>query len=137
MRFESQKNIDRENKAIRLFSSIYNLSFEKLGENDIDFKIFKGAKAIAYLEVKGRHRDLSEAFPLPVAVAKIDKLKAKGLKSVIVWGCNDGIIFGDVDKLEGIKKLGGRKPRAGASNDIEQMYYFNDVNLVKKHYDGD
>jgi DNA-binding sugar fermentation-stimulating protein len=70
MRFETPKHIERENKAMELLSKEYGLGYVKLDEWDIDFLITKEGKEIAYLEVKGRHRNIEDAFPLPLAVQK-------------------------------------------------------------------
>ena len=50
VRFESQKDLDRESKAVKLFCNEYNLTSEKLSPNDIDFKIYKDGKFLFYLE---------------------------------------------------------------------------------------
>ena len=40
MRFENEQDIDRETKAIRLFVKSFNGRFQKLDENDIDFRVY-------------------------------------------------------------------------------------------------
>ena len=69
MRFESQANLIRETEAIDAFISIFGGSAEKLGPNDVDFRYVSDAEAKtwgAYIEVKGRHRTIQDAYPLPV-----------------------------------------------------------------------
>jgi len=39
------------------------------------------------------------------------------LNPIIIWSCYDGIIYGEVTKLTGEFRWGGRKPREGAAND--------------------
>lgn len=133
MRFENQKDIERENKAIKEFLKPFNCTFKKLGRNDIDFIVYdlKGA-ILAFVEVKGRLRNIDNSFPLPISVKKLTKLLDKKINPVIIWACFDGIIFSEVKDLKGEIKIGGRKPRKGSSNDIELMaYYVNDITKNK------
>jgi|TARA_R110000782_G_scaffold32928_1_gene80008 hypothetical protein len=135
MRFESSNDIQREQKAIRLFTEQFNGGFIKLGENDVDFTIVtKDGTVIAYAEVKGRNRKIKDAFPLPVAARKVVKLidKCKKVEPVIIWACLDGIIYGKIKQLGGVLKIGGRKPREHASNDIEAMVYYYETADLKK-----
>ena len=127
MRFETQKDIDRENKAMRAIASKYGWEYQKLGANDIDFYI----RDIGYLEVKGRNRGLKNAFPLPLAERKYKKLMEKPLNSIIVWSCFNGLIYADLSKVTFTKRTGGRTPRNGSSNDIEMMYYIDKQPALK------
>ena len=55
MRYETQEDRERENKAIEKFVSLFKGSYKKLGHSDIDFRVFdKDKKIIAYAEVKGQ-----------------------------------------------------------------------------------
>ncbi len=75
MRFESNKDLTRERKAIEKFVSKFKGTFKKLDPNDVDYRVFdEQGKLIAYAEVKGRYRSLSNAYPLPVAARKVVKL---------------------------------------------------------------
>ena len=68
MRYETQEDRERENKAIEKFVSLFKGSYKKLGHSDIDFRVFdKDKKIIAYAEVKGKSSTLKEAFPVYVA----------------------------------------------------------------------
>ena len=135
MRFENKGDLDRELRAIELFTSSFNGSFTKLGENDIDYKVFNSkGDLISYVEVKGRNRTISDSFPLPVAVRKLVKLSDKKVNPVIIWCCEDGIIYSLIKDLKGHINYGGRKPRQGSSNDLELMAYFLDdpyLNIIK------
>ena len=128
MRFENDDHRQREQRAITKFCSLFDLTFRKLGENDIDFQIFKSDTLVGFVEVKGRHRIIADAYPLPIAIRKLNKLQgelAPREDPVIVWACHDGIIYGKVRNITGTVKYGGRKVRDGASNDQELMAYFN------------
>ena len=128
VRFENQKDLDREDKAVKLFCDEYGLTYEKLSPNDIDFKIYKNGKFLFYLEVKGRLRNLKRCYPLPIAVRKLLKMSDKNKSGVVLWACFDGIVFSRIENLKGDIKIGGRKIREGSSNDIEFMAYYNKSN---------
>tara|TARA_R110002033_G_scaffold148529_1_gene185638 strand:+ start:4167 stop:4583 length:417 start_codon:yes stop_codon:yes gene_type:complete len=138
MRFEKQTDLQREMKAIKLFTDSFKGGFIKLGQNDIDFRVLDANHTvIAYAEVKGRGRLLSDAFPLPIAARKIVKLmdKSKTVEPIVIWACLDGIIYGRIKKLGGVLKVGGRTPREHAVNDIEAMvYYYETADLKKIKY---
>ena len=119
VRFERPADIERENKAMRTIASQYNWQYKKLGAYDVDFYI----KGIGYLEVKGRNRNIDDAFPLPLARRKYDKLMEKPLNKIIVWSCFNGLIYADLTKLTFTERTGGRTPRNGSTNDIESMLY--------------
>ncbi len=126
MRFESNKDLTRERKAIEKFVSKFKGTFKKLDPNDVDYRVFdEQGKLIAYAEVKGRYRSLSNAYPLPVAARKVVKLCDKRLNPVMIWACDDGIIYGKPTHLKGEVRWGGRKPREGAVNDQELMIYYD------------
>jgi hypothetical protein len=106
MTFETEQDLKREHKAITTFVNTFGGSFQKLGPQDIDYKVFdKEGKLIAYVEVKSRIRTMHDAYPLPISAKKLVKLMDKRLNPVIVWSCEDGIIYGQVNRLTGEIKL--------------------------------
>ena len=127
MRFETTEDLQRERRAVERFVSLFGGKFKKLGPNDIDFRLFdKDKKIIGYVEVKGKSCDLKNAFPLYVAARKLVKLCDKRLNPVIIWACEDGIIYGKVPELIGEMRWGGRSDiREGCVNDQELMAYFD------------
>lgn len=130
--FETDQDLIREKKAINTFVSVFNGSFKKLGPQDIDFKVFdKDNTLIAYAEVKGRLKTMKTAYPLPVALSKLSKLIEKRLNPVLIWACDDGIIYGKVFSLVGEVRIGGRTPREGGNTDIEMMVYFDKQKAMK------
>jgi hypothetical protein len=132
MRFESNKDLDRETRAIQTFVDVFGGSFKKLGDNDIDYRVYNNSgKLIAYVEVKGRIRTYSKAFPLPVAARKLVKLADKRLNPVMIWACEDGIVYSKIVELNGSMTWGGRTPREGSYNDQELMVYFDNQNNFK------
>jgi hypothetical protein len=132
MIFEKEEDLKREQKAITLFVNTFGGSFKKLDPLDIDYKIFdKDGNLIAYAEVKGRIKTMRDAYPLPVAAKKVVKLTDKRLIPVMIWACEDGIIYGKVNKLKGEIKWGGRTPRENSYNDQELMVYYDKQKELK------
>lgn len=132
MTFETETDLIREKKAIELFVSIFGGSYKKLDPQDIDFKVFdKDKNLIAYAEVKGRIRTIRDAYPLPISARKLVKLIDKRLTPVLIWACDDGIIYGKANKLKGEIKWGGRPPREGSFSDNEMMAYYDKQKELK------
>lgn len=132
MTFETEQDLRRELKAITTFVNTFGGSFKKLDPNDIDYKVFdKDGNLIAYVEVKGRIRTMHSAYPLPIAARKLVKLIDKRLVPVVIWSCEDGIIYGRVDKIKGEIKWGGRAPREGSYNDLELMVFYEKQKALK------
>ena len=132
-RFETKFDTDREESAIGALLSGSGWFPEKLGPHDVDFLI-RDADGIvrASCEVKGRNKNIEDAFPLPLAARKAVSLSdMKKGKNLIVWACYDGIIYGDINELSGTVRTGGRKPREGAANDVEVMLYFKNQKGLK------
>jgi hypothetical protein len=102
LNLESEEEIRREKKAIELFVSLFNGSFQKLDPNDVDYKIFdKDKKLIAYAEVRSRFKSIYDAYPLPISAKKMVKLMDKRLNPVVIWSCDDGIIYSKISHLTG------------------------------------
>jgi hypothetical protein len=120
MIFETDTDILREKKAIDLFVSIFGGSYKKLDPQDVDYKLSDNrGQLIAYVEVVARIRSMKTSYPLPITLSKLNKLIDKRLNPVIVWACDDGIIYAQVNQLVGEIKWGGRPPR----NDEMMVYY--------------
>lgn len=126
MIFETEQDLIREKKAITLFVNTFGGSYKKLDPFDIDYKVFdKDGNLISYVEVKGRIKTMRDAYPLPISAKKLMKLVDKRLAPVIIWSCEDGIIYAEANKLNGEIKMGGRKPRDNSYSDIELMIYYD------------
>ena len=131
MRFEVQKDRDREAAAIKFWGAGH-VEYMKLGKWDTDFKITSHTSSkVGYAEVKGRNRNIDDAFPLPIAARKLVKLDDKRKQdseatvAFVIWACLDGIVWCDLDTLRGVIRMGGRAPRKGSTNDIEVMAYYS------------
>ena len=106
--------------------------------HDVDFLAYSPkTEAHAYIEVKGRHKKMEKAYPLPIASRKLVKLydtmnrNEKSFKSFVIWACDDGIIVGNMDKIVGQSRPGGRISRDGSSNDWEMMVYYDKQTELK------
>lgn len=112
--FNSSEDARREKKAIEVFVNMFSGSYQKLDPLDVDYKVFdKDNKLIAYAEVVPRMKNMSTAYPLSVPAKKLVKLFDKRITPVIIWSCDDGIIYVKADKLRG-----------EIINDSELMVYY-------------
>jgi len=93
---------ERENRAIRTFVNSFGGSYLKLDPLDVDFKIFNDdKKLIAYAEVVIKSSYIRSAYPLHIPISKMSKLIDKRITSVIIWACDDGIIYGRPNQIYG------------------------------------
>jgi hypothetical protein len=128
MTFETEQDLIREKKAIQTFVNIFAGSFKKLDPQDIDYKVFdKDGNLIAYVEVKGRIRAIYNAYPLPIEAKKLVKLIDKRLPPIVIWSCEDGIIYGKANKLKGEIKWA----QDNSFNDLELMVYYDKQKELK------
>ena len=126
MRFENKEDLKREEKAIKLFTSKYNFNYKKLGDYDLDFLITnQDGSIVGSAEVKGRKMFLQNQSDLPLAERKYNKIMECEKAKIIIWAYKDGIMYCQLNRLKGIKRKGGRKPREGSFNDVEMMHYYN------------
>jgi len=132
IRFETESALQREKKAIELFTKTFNLRYVKLNYPDIDYKILDSdGEVIGYAEVKGRIRSIRDAFPLPIALRKLVKLMDKHMKPIVIWACEDGILYADIRKIYGTVRFGGRPNRVDAVNDEEMMAYYDKQDNIR------
>jgi len=102
MTFDTPEDLRREKKAIELFVNMFSGSYQKLDPQDVDYKVFdKDNKLIAYVEVVSRMKNMSVSYPLPIHAKKLVKLFDKRIAPVIIWSCDDGIIYGKANELSG------------------------------------
>lgn len=132
MKFETETDLAREIRAIELFSKTFNVTYVKLSQSDVDYKIVdKDGRVVGYAEVKGRIRPMRDAFPLPIALRKLVKLMDKRMKPIVIWACEDGIFYADITRIQGDVRFGGRPIRDGAFNDEEMMAYYNKQDNIR------
>jgi hypothetical protein len=102
MQLQQNEELRREKRAIDCFVNMFSGSYQKLDPNDIDYKVFDSEnKLIAYAEVSSRIKTIRDAYPLSVSAKKLLKLSDKRLNPVLIWACEDGIIYSKVKGLSG------------------------------------
>jgi hypothetical protein len=96
------KDIAIKEKAMNTFVNTFGGSFKKLDPLDVDYKIFnKDHALIAYAVVVPVPRMIKDSYPIPVEAKKAVKLIDKRLAPVIIWACENGIIYGKANKIRG------------------------------------
>lgn len=122
MQLQQSEELRREKRAIDLFVNMFGGSYQKLDQNDIDYKVFSAdGQLIAYAEVSSRVRTMRDAYPLPIQAKKMIKLTDKRLNPVVIWSCEDGIIYAKVKGLSGTVQW----------EDDEFVMYFEKQKLFK------
>jgi hypothetical protein len=123
---------EKKNKAIETFTKTFGGKFEKLSATDIDYKIFDSNKSpIAYTEIIVRNRTIKDAYPLPIYASRLVKLVEKRLNPVIIWSCEDGLIYGKVKDIYGEIKWGGLPPHSESNKHNELICYFSKQRCFK------
>jgi hypothetical protein len=109
-------------KAITAFVNTFGGSFKKLDPLDVDYRIMdKLGNLIAYAEVRPVPTIMRYSYPLPVEAKKVVKLIDKRIVPVIIWTCDDGIIYGKANKIRGEVKWGSIAP----NNNLELIIYYD------------
>lgn len=95
-----------ESKAITTFTNLFSGSFKKLSPGDIDFKVFdKSNTLIAYAEVCVKRMPIRSSYPLSVDAEVLVRLIGKRLNPVLIWHCEDGIIYARAEQLVGTARM--------------------------------
>ena len=90
---------DKKTRAIECFVSIFGGSYQKLSLTDVDYKVFdKDGDLIGYADVNVLIKTIIGAYPLPVEARRVVKLIDKRITPIIIWGCEDGIIYGKANE---------------------------------------
>lgn len=93
---------EKEKNAIDVFVKTFGGSYQKLDPLDIDYKLFDKSRIhTGYAEVCMRIKTMHMAYPLPVSAKKLVKLIDKRINPILIWCCEDGIIYGRADRLRG------------------------------------
>ena len=131
-RAETKETIETKKRAIDRFVGLFSGSYQKLSQNDVDYKVFdQKQELIAYVEIRIRTKPMRAAFPLPVPARKAVKLCDKRIAPIVIWSCEDGIYYGDLRKMYGTVRYGGKKPRPHNSNNEEVMLYYDKQDALK------
>ena len=127
MRFETQQDLDNEERVIKAFTK--GTPYQKLGDHDIDYLI----PDRAYVEVKCIN-SLSTTYDTQIlSLIKLVKLQeaSRKLPTFVVFAYTDKIMYINFNDIDGYIKHSGRKQRKGAANDRE-ILVFIDKNKLKE-----
>jgi len=95
----------RESIAIDLFLKITKFSYVFA---DPFYRITnKEGITQAYVYVVPRFKMIYNAYPLPIPISYVSRLIDKRIKPIVIWSCDDGIIYAQIDKLNGAVRMGG------------------------------
>ncbi len=89
-------------KAITKFTERFKGSYKTLGPNDVDYRVYDQANnLIAFVLVMPIKKKVTDCYPLYVSLNKLSQLSMKRLNPVIIWACEDGIMYGKVKEIYG------------------------------------
>jgi hypothetical protein len=120
----------KKHKAIDTFISTFGGSYQPQVKGDVDYKIFKDGELIAYMEVTIRNKTIATAYPLIVPAARMVKLADKRLNPVLMWACDDGVIYARLKDVEAQIKWGSLLPHLDLAEHGELMCYY----AKQKHF---
>lgn len=120
----------RKQKAIDTFISTFGGSYQPQAKGDVDYKVFKDGELIAYMEVTPRYKTIAMAYPLIIQAARAVKLCDKRLNPVVMWACDDGIIYARLKDIEAEIKWGSLLPHLDLAEHGELMCYY----AKQKHF---
>lgn len=126
VRFETEADLQREREVIEVFAKATNSTYVKLGDNEIDFKMERGGKVVAYVEVKTYTADVKDYDTQVIAIKKLTKMQVYDKIAPCFWVmrfAGGEILYIRVKDVAGYTKWGGRKPREGSTNDQELLLY--------------
>lgn len=98
---------------IKLFTATFHGSYHKLSPTDVDYRIHdKDGKHIAYAIVEKAYNGdridrMASSYPLKVSARRLSKLIDKRYPAVVIWQCDDGIIYGKPTQIEGAIRWDG------------------------------
>lgn len=120
----------RKQKAIDTFISTFGGSYQGQTKGDVDYKIFKDGELVAYMEVTPRYKTIAMAYPLIIQASRAVKLCDKRLNPVVMWACDDGIIYARLKDIEAEIKWGSLLPHLDLAEHGELMCYY----AKQKHF---
>lgn len=128
VRFESEKDIENELNVINKICWDGTL-FKKLGEHDLDFLVYEVVNekkvGLAFIEIKcynKNHDDFPETMVSCIKHRRMMK-RAEQLETYLFIQWNDKLQYINSKDIIGEKRIGGRTPRPGSSNDQEMLIF--------------
>ena len=89
-------------KAVTNFAERFEGSFKKLGPGDVDYRIYsQEGELISFVIVIPTKKKVTECYPLSISLNKLSQLSMKRLNPVIIWACEDGIMYGKIKDIYG------------------------------------
>ena len=148
MRFESNEDLKREDKAINFFiecmlekDELFNGVIPvKLGKHELDFLIVLKNGELVIAEVKGvKYRDIDETHCPLVSVRKISTLNKyvneQGyLYGYLIFAYESGIKYAELRDLKGSFDFSKQKKRKGSVHDQETLLRFSSTEFCTKKY---
>jgi hypothetical protein len=110
---------ERVDKAVGIFVDKFGGSFKKMAPDGVDYRIYNTeGTMVSYAQTAVIPRRIINAYPLPILAGKVQKLCDKRLNPVIIWVCEDGIIYAKVNHIEG-RLFWGESSRGGQDLIVE------------------
>lgn len=120
----------RKHKAIETFIATFGGTYQAQVKGDIDYKIFRDGELLAYLEVVPRYKTIATAYPLVMQASRMLKLIEKRHNPVVLWACDDGVIYARAKNIDGQIKWGSSLPHLDLAEHGELMCYY----AKQKHF---
>lgn len=94
--------LKRKEQGVDKFCKVFGFTFSKLGPMECDFKII-GEKntPVGYAQVVVTESLIRYSWPLSVSVSDLSLLKAKVMNPVLIWACDDGICYTNLEDTYG------------------------------------
>lgn len=122
--------MSRLEKSVDLFVNRFGGSHRKTVPGDVGYRIYDASgDHISYASTVVVQSRISNAYPITVPARTVLKLYDKRLNAVVIWVCDDGIIYGKVDKLVGQIKSG--KPLSGGEDMIIEYAKQKELKYIK------
>ena len=124
--FESEN--DRQNEYAVIKKIAGNNKIIKLDKKGLDYEI----DGKAFIEIKCYNRNHDTFKYTMVSLIKLLKMQeaSRRLPTYLFIQWNDKLRYINVKRIEGHIKVGGRKPREGATNDQEFLVYVDNEKFV-------
>ena len=120
----------RKHKAIETFIATFGGSYQLIKNSDVEYKLIRDGQVMAYAEITPRMRNVSDAYPLIIPTTRIVKLAEKRLNPLLIWACDDGLIYARLKDVECQTKWGSFLPHLDLAEHGELMCYYT----KQKHF---
>ncbi len=109
----------RKDKAIQKYVDVIGGSYSSIGMIDVDYKVMDSlGNLIGYVSIVEWSDLIRTSLVLSAPLRDIVKLSDKRLNPVIVWACDDGIVYANLWDIKGVCKFGSGRRRS----ELDDMY---------------